>query len=270
MTGGHNVFSAELGEYILVPGGAEVLTALKGVRVRRGDSKLRQILEYTLGGQIGAPVADICCETPPDKPGRSEDCPTGDWEHNHHQGPDQTGNLTNGSFGFHSGTASAPEEAYIACITCDDPGFCVQARCAPFKQIFWSGTGVFKAIKNILPSSGVFVNCLNNPIHYYKAHVADFGEPAGNKQKPADQCTWQNSGGIDPPAEFIDVIEDAPSPFGEKGGDICVECPDWYEIEIHCSDNPASQIMYRVGNYLTAGNHQIHPQVGQHCEELPQ
>ena len=163
-------------------------------------------------------------------------------------------------------------DAYIKCINCSDPGWCVQARCAPFKQIFWEGTGVFK---NIDPASK-FDNCptivpedkkSNKPptIHYYQAHVGDFGEPAGcnDKQEPAMYCDWQ-SGGVD---SSPDISATSDPKFGDKGGQICDECADWYEIEIHCTADPASPIIYRVGNFMTHGNYQIHPQVGQNCSD---
>jgi hypothetical protein len=329
MTGGHNVF----GE--LVPGDAETLTVTP-VRIKKGGkfALTNQIVEYTTGGQIGAPNATGCCSDPrttncvantagalvcqggtragldcatpadcPDANGRKSDCPWGDWEHNHHQGVvGDFGSTRDGtsSFSFHSGTASAPPEAFIHSIICGDPGWCVQARCAPDKQIFWEGTGVFHNTKNIDPTSlfGTWVTVgkgKHNPgsIHYYRAHVGDFGEPAGNKQNSSGSCSWNDESGVSisncaltNPAEIIateaSCTDDstcgkhgfcvegkcvAKEPFFSEGGDICSSCADWYEIEIHATTDPASLIIYKVGNFIREGNFQIHPQVGSSCHD---
>ena len=270
MTGGHVKFIAD--ECLTVANGDG-----SGTKVKRGSiASLIVLTKYTVGGQIGAPQAG-CCETPPGSPGRDEECPGGSWEHNHHEGTVSwdTGTFT-GGFAFHSGTASAPVEAFIKCIICADKGWCVQARCAPFKQIFWSGTGVFHNID----SHTDFPNCeevipqgknQEPTIHFYEAHVADFGEPAGctQNQNPAANCDWV-SGGVDP-GSVVNISAEPDPKFGDKGGQICDKCADYYEIEIHCTDSPTSPIIYRVGNFLTHGNYQIHPQVGQQCppkEEL--
>jgi hypothetical protein len=340
MTGGHNVFTGT--DSVLVPGGAETLT-INQVRVKRGVKFQleNQIVEYTTGGQIGAPNAQGCCEVPPDAKcidglcvggpdngsectnnggcssshGRQSDCPWGDWEHNHHQGAvswegGSFGNA-NSAFAFHSGTAAAPQAAFIQQIKCDDPGWCVQARCAPFKQIYWEGTGSFHNYKNI--DNGLFKDCVvpetknGKPasIHYYKAHVGDFGEPAGSKQNASDDpdvaCNWTTSSNWDldvaaceltnaaEPIDGISCTEDsdctslkggaapgatcegglcvAREPFDSEGGDICRSCADWYEIEIHCDASPDSAIIYKVGNFIREGNFQIHPEVGTSCHD---
>jgi hypothetical protein len=284
MTGGHVAFLDD-GEALTVPYGAETYNVTQ-TEVKKGKKFVLQndVTWYTLGGQIGAPQAG-CLSGPDPKQ------PYGDWEHVHHQGTVSWDNGTTsftGGFAFHSGTASAPEEAFIKCIVCADPGWCVQARCAPYKQIFWEGTGVFKNIDaGTQFPNGCKPNVYDPPhdskwtIHYYRAHVGDFGEPAGNteQQKPADQCGWRSSG-----VSILDgILGVAPTvlpwppddKFGDKGGqncsaypgcgDTCGECPDWYEIEIHCTEDPNSPIIYKVGNFITHGNHQIHPEVGQHC-----
>jgi hypothetical protein len=274
MTGGHVKFYDD-GTSGTVPGDAEIYT-VKQVTVRRGGRLVTedQVTWYTLGGQIGAPQAE-CLEAP--------DTAFGNWEHVHHHGSvSWNGSIFSGGFAFHSGTASAPEEAYIKCILCADPGWCVQARCAPFKQIFWEGTGVFDNIDagTVFPNGcDVRTPGKNKPgtIHYYRAHVADFGEPAGStqQQKPADQCDWTSAGVSISNGVLADGVTVLPWPpdsrFGDKGGQDCSvdppsgECPDWYEIEIHCTADPTSPIIYKVGNFITHGNHQIHPEVGDQC-----
>jgi len=77
--------------------------------------------EYTFGGQAGAPLA-------------SQPQPWGNWTHTQKKGP-------GGSFTFHAGTPSAPDGTEIDWITCMDPGWCVQARPAPAKQLDFAGVG---------------------------------------------------------------------------------------------------------------------------------
>lgn len=159
-------------------------------------------VEGACTGGLNAGEACTTNEDCPNDPGRNSSCPWGDWEHNHHSGPDDTGSLDNGSFAFHSGTAAAPNEAFIQSVLCADPGWCVQARPAPFKQIFWEGWGVFHNTtgkKNLDIPLPDFSACAEQPVpwsnksagtlRYYKAHVGDFGEPAGIRQKPLDDCT---------------------------------------------------------------------------------
>ncbi len=289
------------------------------------DTVLPSGLNYTLGGQIGAPT-DAGCRAYPqkgkcvsglctgglngglpctDNTGCPNDAgkgsttgPWGDWEHNHHSGPDDSGSVTGGSFAFHSGTAAAPDLAYIHSIICADEGWCVQARPAPNKQIYWDGTGVFHNIKGKkgenLPLA-VFGACPAQPVPwsnktggtivYYKAHVGDFGEPAGTKQNPADNCSW-----VDGTAELGDLgtadncqlVGDVNLLNGDTDAKftalhpLCLAqdckdttgggCPDWYEIEIHCTADPASPIAYSVAHFITDGNFQLHPSVGSSCQ----
>jgi len=42
-------------------------------------------------------------------------------------------------------------------------------------------------------------------------------------------------------------------------------CPDWYEIEIHCTADPASPVAYKVAHFIREGNFQLHPPVGTSC-----
>ena len=276
--------------------------------------------EYTTGGQIGAPNDSGCCEFPPkgtcvggtctgglngglactsnrdcpNDPGRNSHCPWGDWEHNHHSGPDDSGNFTGGSFSFHSGTAASPDAAFIQDIQCADPGWCVQARPAPFKQIFWEGTGVFHNLKGAknkdipLPT----FNCPVQPVpfdrktggtlHYYKAHVADFGEPAGQNQKPVPPggCAFAQDCTAPEPNDVVEIDQCTLGDVCEIQADIndaktalhpscvaqdCAACPDLYEIEIHCTADPASPVAYSVSNFIDQGNFQLHPSVGDNC-----
>ncbi len=287
MTGGHNKFYAD-GTSETVPYEAETYKVTP-VQVKKGKSfaTQNQVTWYTLGGQIGAPQAG-CLNGPDPKQ------PFGDWEHNHHAGSvswpassqdslSWPAGTFSGGFAFHSGTAAGPDDAYIKCITCADPGWCTQARCAPFKQIFWEGTGVFHNIDagTSFPSCTPQVPGKNKPgtIHYYRAHVGDFGEPAGSneQQNPPGQCGW-TSAGVSILDGVLNGVTVLPWPldakFGDKGGQDCSaypgctqcgSCPDWYEIEIHCTADPSSPIIYKVGNFITHGNHQIHPEVGQQC-----
>ena len=45
----------------------------------------------------------------------------------------------------------------------------------------------------------------------------------------------------------------------------CSECPDAYEIEIHCTADPSSPVAYRVSHFIREGNFQLHPPVGDSC-----
>jgi hypothetical protein len=297
MTGGHNV----------------MVTKKEG-----GDPQYDDIpsgTKYTTGGQIGAPDEAGCAEYPakgkcvdgvctggwnaglacvdngecPNQGGRNSGRPWGNWQHNHHSGPDD-GFILGGSFSFHSGTAAAPDEAFIKSIICADEGWCVQARPAPTKQIFWEGTGVFHNLKRkkgqSAPEVPVFANCGDDQpivynkrdkgtVHYYRAHVGDFGEPGGRHQKPADDCPWFNETGVSiDNCELADGYDPLlPVSVNDKFTEAhplctahdCVECPDWYEIEIHCTDDPASDIAYKVAHFIRQGNFQIHPPVGSSC-----
>ncbi len=263
MTGGHNTVAPD-GSYYVVPGGSEVIRSV--VSSGKKATTTTTEFKYTVGGQIGAPQAGCCTPGVDCAPGNGG---YGEWEHSHHE----NGIL---KFSFHAGTHSAPPDSYIQCITCTDPGWCVQARCAPFKQIFWEGTGVFQNPNQKSDSPFTLSGCTIDPnagkthsLHYYQAHVGDFGEPGNTgKQKTWDPnvCHW-TSGGV----EVENTVLMTPQPpvpdpkFGDKGGQSCDACPDWYEIEVHCTANPSSPIIYRAAGYLTGGNHQIHPEVGQQC-----
>ena len=252
---------------------------------------------YTTGGQIGAPT-DLGCRMEPGK--GKQDGPWGDWEHNHHAGPDDTGSMFDGSFAFHSGTAAGPDDAYIRSIVCEDEGWCVQARPAPNKQIFWEGTGVFHNTKtkgndDPMPffaacgadqpvpfSKGKGKDGDTYSLHYYRAHVGDFGEPAGTKQNPADECSWVNGDAYVDNCDLVGNVELLGGPEGAPVNEkfsslhpLCLaqdceaasesNCPDFYEIEIHCTADPASPIAYKVAHFIREGNFQLHPSVGDSC-----
>jgi cysteine-rich repeat protein len=275
---------------------------------------------YTTGGQIGAPNESGCCDLPPkgkcvagrctgglnggdacvtnddcpNDPGRNSHCPWGDWEHNHHSGPDDSNSVKGGSFSFHSGTAASPDSAFIKSVLCADLGWCVQARPAPFKQIFWEGTGVFhnaKTDKNKDIPLPIFAACgasqpvpwsnkVDGTLHYYKAHVSDFGEPAGIYQKPIAGCQKAQSCTDREPNQSVEIndcalgdvclIDAATDPVKTALHPLCLaqtcsECPDEYEIEIHCTADPTSPIAYRVSHEIREGNFQLHPPVGDSC-----
>ena len=204
----------------------------------------------TTGGQIGAP---------------SGGDPRGHWTHVQHGGAE-------GSFVFHSGTSSAPDGTEISTIECADPGWCVQARCAPFKQIFWTGVGNFAK----QGFDGVFSGCnvvadiprKGGTLHFYRAMVGDFGENNRPTREVPGACNWLLPNGppgpFDPSlAVFLDSVIDPQ--FGDKGGQICDTCPDYYQIEIHCDQEPASAVIYTFHGFLESGNYQIHPETGTKC-----
>lgn len=254
MTGGHVTVNQDYGTLDYVEGTYALVEQPAPVTKGKPAPPPR----YTIGGQVGAPQAN--------------DPSYGEWNHTQHDHP------IYGSFSFHAGTASASPGTEISSITCTDPGWCVQARCAPFKQIFWDGVGEFQNIKsNAGWLGGVSCSVVppsqnkKNPgtKHYFRAHVGDFGEPGGNfigfdgPQPSEEFCTWM-SGGLDP--FFTVLIDQVPDPkFASKGGQACENCPDWYEIEIHCTADPASPVIYRVRDFIDRGNLQIHPEVGQSC-----
>jgi hypothetical protein len=287
---------------------------------------------YTVGGQVGAPGANGCIDVPPKGqckgdnntcvggPHDGEACdpdgscpnydktnaPWGEWEHVHHAGQDDDNSFIEpGSFAFHAGSHSAPDAAFIQQVTCTDPGWCVQARPAPAKQIYWEGLGVFQNLNGPkhtdIPLPIFADNCPVVPynqnkkkgdptLHYYTAHVGDFGEPAGAFQKPVAGCSEPGGFGGDPwmfslgndsatcdqltgdnvlDDVVTDVAKTAAHPLctaqacSESDGN--TGCPDWYDIEIHCTADPASPVIYHVGHFIDEGNFQLHPPVGESC-----
>jgi hypothetical protein len=233
--------------------------------------KLDKDFWITTGGQIGAP---------------SVESPRGHWTHTQQGGAE-------GSFTFHSGTSSAPDGTEISTIECADPGWCVQARCAPYKQIFWTGVGNFAKQGFDAAALG---NCVvadiprkGGTLHFYRAMVGDFGENKRPTREDAlvdenpETCDWfarlQAAGWPGPPgpyvassAVFLDSKPDDPKPlgFGDKGGQICDACPDYYQIEIHCTTDPNSEIIYTFEGFIDSGNYQIHPETGEQCPPTPE
>jgi len=158
--------------------------------------------------------------------------PFGEWTHTQHKGPA-------GQFTFHMGTASAPPQTEIDFVECSDPGFCRQARPAPAKQLDWTGVGSFK---NVIKSTPALANVVpGQTLHWASGHVEDLGEPgrSGKQNPPGPQCPVDGNAG---------QIADC-------------DCPDYYRLEIHATEDPASPIIYRVHGYIRSGNIQIHPEI---------
>jgi|GEM_PF-1568026 len=222
----------------------------------------------TTGGQINAPSGN----TPP----------AGHWVHAQHGGAE-------GNFSFHAGTSSAPDGTEISTVECADPGWCVQARCAGFKQLFWTGIGNFanQHFDAVFPGCEVVPTRGNvGTQHFVRVMIGDFGENDRPTREAALQdadpatCNWfdklQGAGYPGPPgpytaadAVFLDSAADPK--FGDKGGQVCDKCPDYYQIEIHCTTDPASAVIYDFQGFLESGNYQIHPETGTQCpvtEEL--
>jgi len=184
---------------------------------------------YQFGGQIGAPSASA-----PD--------PWGEWTHHQQKGPD-------GKFTFHAGTASAPEGTRILTVTCSDPGFCNPARPADFQQLDATGIGTFKNIQGKSEVGGYSVT-IGESLHYFAVHFEDIGEPGpGGKQPHSPECTHVIG-------TTIDETETDPAL------DVCANCADVYQINIHATQDPASPIIYAVGGFIDNGNIQLHPPTG--------
>lgn len=183
------------------------------------------INRYTFGGQAGAPTS-------------SQPQPYGEWTHRQRSGPD-------GSFTFHAGTASAPAGTEIDLIIASDPGWCVQARKAPAKQIDFEGIGTFKNIKKPSPA---LVNIVSGEtFHWFEVHIEDLGEPGKNGRQalPPETCP----------------------PEGSAGEPADCDCPDFYRITIYEAFDPQTQapdmtnVIYEVYGYIRGGNLQIHPPI---------
>jgi hypothetical protein len=180
--------------------------------------------DYTFGGQAGAPTA-------------AQPQPYGEWTHTQKNGPA-------GSFTFHAGTASAPPGTEIDWIECMDPGWCVQARPAPAKQIDFAGVGSFRNMRGAPAEIADYVE-VHDSLHWFEVNIDDLGEPgrAGLWPPPLPQCD--------------------PLGFGLNGGtDLAdCECPDFYRIRIHQEADETSPVMYEVYGYINRGNFQIHPPI---------
>jgi hypothetical protein len=182
--------------------------------------------KFTCGGQAGANTA-----LPPQ--------PSGNWTHSNKRGPA-------GQFTFHAGTPSAPPGTEIDWINCNDPGWCVQARPAPAKQIDFGGVGTFKNMKNNVPDEIANHVVLHESLHWFEVNIDDGGEPgrAGKQDPPAPQCPENGFGHLGS-VPYVDC-----------------ECPDFYRITIHAGPDPGSPIIYEASGWITGGNLQIHPLTG--------
>jgi len=201
-------------------GGVDTFGEWDGTFANGKAGPKNNVNRYTFGGQAGAPTAE-------------QPQPYGEWTHHQQRGPD-------GSFVFHAGTASAPPGTEIDWIGCSDPGWCVQARPAPAKQIDFEGVGTFKNTKHTAPALDDVVP--GETMHWFSVHIEDLGEPgkAGKVDPPGDMC---------PPA-------------GSPGALADCACPDFYHIRIHATEDAGSDVIYEVLGYITGGNLQIHPPVG--------
>jgi len=217
----------------------------------------------TTGGQINAPSGN--------QP------PSGHWEHTQHGGAE-------GNFSFHAGTSSAPAGTQISTVECNDPGWCVQARCAPFKQLFWTGIGNFanQHFDAVFPGCDVRKGNKGTQ-HFVRVMIGDFGENDRPTREESlvdadpETCNWfdklKAAGFTGPPgpfdaasAVFLDSALD--DQFGDKGGLVCDKCPDYYQIEIHCTTDPVSDVIYEFAGFLQHGNYQIHPATGDQCPAI--
>ncbi|MCK9994643.1 MAG: hypothetical protein KAH56_00015 [Candidatus Krumholzibacteria bacterium] len=177
--------------------------------------------DYTFGGQAGAPLA-------------SQPQPWGNWTHTQKKG-------VAGSFTFHGGTPSAPEGTEIDWIECSDPGWCVQARKAPAKQLDFGGVGTFKNMRGAPAEIADFVT-VGESLHWFEVNIDDLGEPGGH--------------------DLVDGCD--PLGYGRNGGTELADCacPDFYRIRIYEGMDDSSNVMYEVYGYIDGGNFQIHPPTG--------
>ncbi len=200
---------------------------------------------YTFGGQAGAPTA-------------AQPQPRGEWTHHEQRGPGRQG------FIFHAGTSSAPEGTEIDLITCSDPGWCMQARPAPAKQLDFEGVGTFKNLRNATADLAGVVP--GETYHWFEVHVEDLGEPgstarqASAARRGAARSTGRHAAGQD------DVGPECPAE-GSAGGLANCGCPDFYHITIYAgveagADLNKTDVIYEVYGYLDGGNLQLHPPVG--------
>ena len=182
--------------------------------------------KFTCGGQAGANTA-----MPPQ--------PSGNWTHSNKHGPA-------GQFTFHGGTPSAPPGTEIDWIECNDPGWCVQARPAPAKQIDFGGVGTFKNLKPNVPDEIADHVVKGVSLHYFEVNIDDGGEPgrAGKQDPPTEMC----------PADG----------FGKYGSveSVDCECPDFYRITIYAGPTSDTAVIYEASGWIAGGNLQIHPPTG--------
>ena len=259
MTGGSvtaNEFLDENGDLRVTYTNGYVEDTYASTDVPKGNLKKLSSSWVTTGGQIGAPSV---------LPAR------GHWSHTQHAGGE-------GNFTFLSGTSSAPPGTEISNINCADEGWCVQARCAPFKQIFWDGVGYFPAVHKGVDFAASFpaTACTVTPggpqkdgtLHYYQAMVGDFGENDRKDRQPNNaQCDWPTPSSYDVNLYTpIDAVAD--DKFGDKGGQDCDNCADYYQIRIFCGSTPPApgeEPIYEFADFIDGGNFQIHPETSTQC-----
>jgi len=191
------------------------------------DGDGNNVNRYQFGGQIGAPTTEPAF---------------GEWTHHQQKGPD-------GKFTFHAGTASAPDGTLIMTVLCSDPGFCNPARPSAFQQLDADGIGTFKNIQGKSEVGGYPV-VIGESLHYFRVHFEDIGEPGpGGKQPHSPECTHVIGTEID---------ETETDPLK----DVCANCADVYQIEIHATSASDSPVIYSVGGFIDNGNIQLHPPTG--------
>lgn len=212
-------------------GGADEFGRWSGKYAKGKYENQDGVNRYTFGGQVGAPTV-------------FQPQPYGEWTHHQKNGPD-------GGFTFHAGTSSAPKGTEIDVVQCSDPGWCVQARLAPAKQIDFEGIGTFKNIK--LPSPPLSNVVPHETFHWFQVHIEDLGEP-GKKDEdlPPQECP----------------------PEGSSGDLADCDCPDFYHIVIYQGFYPQNElpnmndVIYEVYGYVNGGNLQIHPPIESSAHSL--
>jgi hypothetical protein len=113
--------------------------------------------------------------------------------------------------------------------------------------------------------------------------IGDFGENDNPVRKEGylvdedpENCEWfdklQDAGFLGPPGPFdaasaVFLDRELDDQFGDKGGQICDKCPDYYQIEIYCDESPelGEEPIYKFAGFLQHGNYQIHPATGDQC-----
>jgi hypothetical protein len=160
----------------------------------------------------------------------------------------------------------------------------LHGRCAPFKQLFWTGIGNFanQHFDATFPGNCMVIPTKRNQgtQHFVKVMIGDFGEndrptrEASLTDDNPDSCDWQarlqaaGYPGFPGPFDAADAVplgSILDGKFGDKYGQVCDKCPDYYQIEIHWSPDPASDVIYSFQGHLESGNYQIHPATGEQC-----
>ena len=89
-----------------------------------------------------------------------------------------------------------------------------------------------------------FADARDRTLHYFEVHIEDLGEPGNQNNENVGTATCPDDGHAGLPA-----------------GDAKCDCPDFYQIRIHETADPASDVMYTVKGYINGGNLQIHPPI---------